>query len=372
MKAKNLILIITAAFCILLAALSCSKEDYSYNTNKRTLNLEGNYTYSATTSAIGKLGRVLFYDNALSINNSVSCGSCHKQSRAFADDSRFSLGFEHFETSRNTPPIQNLNLFSRNVIFTPNGTAMGQALFWDGRERILENMVMQPIFNHVEMGMHNSSQVVKKVASKPYYNQLFIDAFGDGEVSMDRISTALSGFVTSISSFNTSFNNSFPFGPFNTAEPTTAEERGLNLFMGKYDCSSCHDLFSPSGYSEPLDNEFINIGLDAEYEDKGRGELTGKAIDNGKFRIPNLTNIALTAPYMHDGRFATLEEVLDHYSHNVTSHPNLDDRLKNGAGQPKVLNITAEEKADMIAFLNTLTDMSMTTDPKFSDPFIKR
>ncbi len=371
MKTKNFILFAIGILCILFVAFSCSKEDYSYNTNSRTLDLGESHNYASTSPAIGKLGRVLFYDNSLSINNSVSCGSCHKQSRAFADEKRFSKGFENLETSRNTPPIQNLNLLGRNVTFGPDGM-IGQALFWDGRERVLQNMVVQPIFNHVEMGMRDTRKIVEKVASKPYYTQLFIEAYGDDEVSMERISEALSGFVSSIVSFNTGFDAAFPFGPFTNPNPATAEERGMNLFMGKYNCNSCHDMFSPSGYSEPLDNEFINIGLDANPSDLGRGALTALEGDNGKFRIPNLKNVALTAPYMHDGRFTTLEEVLDHYSHNVASHPNLDDRLKDASGQPLVLNITEEEKKDMIAFLNTLTDMTMTSDPKFSDPFVKR
>ncbi len=356
----------------MIVAFSCSKEDYSYSTNSTTLDLAGDHSYNSTIPAIGKLGRVLFYDNALSVNNSVSCGSCHKQSRAFADDSRFSSGFENLQTSRNTPPIQNLDLFPRTLSTLPNGSFAGQALFWDGRERVLANMVLQPIFNHVEMGMSNTKQIVEKVASKPYYNQLFKDAYGDEEVTLERISEALTGFVSSIVSFNAVFDMNFPFGAFPNPSPTTAEERGMNLFMGKYNCNSCHDMFSPSGYSEPLDNEFINIGLDANPSDLGRGALTGLESDNGKFRIPNLKNVALTAPYMHDGRFATLEEVLDHYSHNVASHPNLDDRLKDTNGSPLVLNISDDEKKDMIAFLHTFTDRFMTTDQKYSDPFIKR
>ncbi len=370
MKTKNLILFATGALCLIIVAISCSKQDYSYNTNSRTLDLTGDYSYVTTTAEIGKLGRVLFYDNSLSVNNSVSCGSCHKQARAFADDKRFSKGFENIETSRNTPPIQNLNLFTK-ITNGPMATR-GQALFWDGRERVLENMVIQPVFNHVEMGMMDTKMIVEKVASKPYYDQLFKDAYGDGEVNLERISEALSGFVSSIVSFNTAFDMNFPFGGFNNPNPQTDVERGLNLFIGKYNCNSCHDLFSPSGYSEPLDNEFINIGLDANYIDKGRGALTGLEEDNGKFRIPNLKNVALTAPYMHDGRFATLEEVLEHYSHEVVSHPNLDQRLKGQDGKPNVLNITEEEKKDMIAFLNTLTDQTMSTDPRYSDPFIRR
>lgn len=372
MKIRNLTTFLALCLAFSLSFVSCSDSDYSYNTNSRTLNLDDSYEYGATPAAIGKLGRVLFYDNALSINNSVSCGSCHKQSKAFADDKALSKGFENLLTDRNTPPIQNLNApVITTGIIPPNRIVQGQALFWDGRERLLQNMVVQPVFNHVEMGMSDTKKVVEKVMSKPYYEDLFIQAFGDEEVTFERISIALTGFVGSISTMNSLFDMNAPFGVFNV-DPSLPEQRGADLFMEKYDCSSCHNLGSPTGYSEPANGEFINIGLDANYEDKGRGAFTGEQADDGKFRIPSLRNIALTGPYMHDGRFETLEEVLDHYSVNIVNQPNLDDRLRDESGKAVVLNISEDEKQDLIAFLHTLTDVSITKDPRYSDPFLKR
>ncbi len=310
---------------------------------------------------------MLFYDKSLSINNSVSCGSCHKQSIAFSDNKAFSRGFENFQTTRNTPPIQNLGLGVFVLTPGPFGN-QGQALFWDGRERLLKNMVVQPVFNHVEMGMRDTKKIQAKVASRPYYEDLFLQAFGDKEITFERIAEALTGFVASIESSASAFDISKRGPGFNGAMGE-AEQRGLELFFGKYNCGSCHNLFSPAGYSEPLESELLNIGLDMTYADKGKGALTGKESDNGKFKIPNLRNIALTAPYMHDGRFATLEEVLDHYNTGVKDHPNLDDRLKDASGHAQVLNITESERRDMLAFLNSLTDRQLISDPKYSNPF---
>ncbi len=364
MKTKLFLYSIAFSLSVFLTVSSCSKLDESGNINSYTLDLSTNYDYNLVNNDLGKLGRVLFYDQALSVNNSVSCGSCHKQSVAFADNVRFSKGFERKDTERNTPPIQNLGL----SIATFNGTS-GQALFWDGRERVLGDMVMQPMFNHVEMGMRSPTEVVNRVKEKQYYSQLFTHAFGDDNVTIDRISKAISGFVTSISSTDSPFDA----GMVGAAQSLgAAEERGINLFFTKYNCGSCHQLFSSSGYSVSQDgDELINIGLESTYTDKGAGAITKKASDDGKFKIPNLRNVALTAPYMHDGRFTTLEEVVDHYNSGIKQHPNLDARLlENGA--PMVMNITEQEKKDIIAFLHTLTDNTLTTDPKFSNPFKSR
>jgi cytochrome c peroxidase len=146
------------------------------------------------------------------------------------------------------------------------------------------------------------------------------------------------------------------------------------LFFTKYDCSSCHlSVTIPAGYGVfGMTSNFMNIGLDENYFDKGLGALTGNPNDDGKFKIPSLRNIALTAPYMHDGRFSTLSEVLDHYSHGIASSANLDERLKGSNNQPIQMNISEQEKAAVIAFLETLTDYSMIQDVRFSSPFISQ
>lgn len=352
MKTKSLLFASTILSCITIAIVSCSKdpESVSAGTNKLQLPTE-KYDYVGTSSEIATLGRVLFYDKTLSINNAVSCGSCHRQELAFADNKRFSRGFESRSTPRNTPAIQNI-------------AVTGQSLFWDGREHDLKNMVLKPVFNHLEMGMSTPSEITNKVAKRAYYPQLFADAFGSDEINFERIAEALTGFVGSIRSDRSKFDMS----PADKLSPR--EQRGMDLFFGKYNCGSCHNLFNARGYSFSSGNEMINIGLDANYADKGMGDLTNNPEDNGKFKIPNLHNIALTAPYMHDGRFESLEEVMNHYSSGIQNHPNLSPQLKdNFTGIPLALNITEQDKKDMIAFLETLTDHHLLTDPRFSDPF---
>jgi cytochrome c peroxidase len=187
-------------------------------------------------------------------------------------------------------------------------------------------------------------------------------------VNSNTISTALSAFVRSIRADQTKFDF------FLSGQPSLngLEMQGRSLFFGKYNCNSCHKSDSSgSGYTtaQGVPVQFVNIGLDANSIDNGRGNVTHDAADNGKFKIPSLKNVMLTAPYMHDGRFTTLDQVLDHYSHGIAGHPNLDSKLKNADGTPMQMNISSEEKTAIIAFLNTLTDYSMITDVRFSNPF---
>ncbi len=225
------------------------------------------------------------------------------------------------------------------------------------------------------MGIFDGDQLVKRVKSVPYYKELFQKAYGSDEVTISTISMALKSFLVNFNSFNSKFDQQ----TFGMAELSPLESRGQELFDGKYNCKSCHFLTDPKGYNDggdPFPGEepgsispMVNIGLDAEYADAGFGKLTGNPADNGKFKIPNLRNIVLTAPYMHDGRFKDLNAVLDHYSHGIANNPNLDSRLKDAANQPVVLNITEEDKRAIIAFLATLTDNALISDPKLSNPF---
>lgn len=305
---------------------------------------------------VATLGRVLFYDTHLSINNSISCGSCHKQSIAFSDNVTFSSGFENHNTLRNTLPIQNLsNLGS----FT--GTPI--SLFWDGRATFLPSMVLMPITNHVEMGMNNINSIVDKVKSLSYYNELFIKAYGTNQIDASKVADALSTFVRTIFSGNTRFDRSNK----NLAELNGLEQEGRLLFFNKYNCNGCHQTEQLNGYQ--LGGGFVNIGLEENYIDKGLQNVTNISTDNGKFKIPNLRNITLTAPYMHDGRFSTLSAVIDHYSHGIANSTDLDPRLRSANGQPMRMNINEHEKTALIAFLNTLTDFAMITDIKYSNPF---
>jgi cytochrome c peroxidase len=336
------------------------------------------YQYNVgVNSDIPILGRVLFYDQALSINNSISCASCHKQALAFADNNRFSRGFENRLTSRNSMPIQNLQSVSFQndsvvvIDFLPFVSI--QPLFWDGRETDLEQMVMRPIVNHVEMGITDVDKLAEKLSSIPYYTNLFESAYGAPDVTPQKIANALSWFIRSITSANTRLDKSqFSPGRGSTNQAvqlTPLEQLGQQVFNDKYECNSCHQVQNPHGYLQLDAGVFATIGLDPVYVDNGLGANTKSSNANGMFKIPSLRNIMLTAPYMHDGRFNTLEEVIDHYSEGIANHPNLDQRLKDSQGNALRLNITSNEKNAIIAFLNTLTDYEMISDPKFSNPF---
>ncbi|HTH54415.1 MAG TPA: cytochrome c peroxidase [Cyclobacteriaceae bacterium] len=333
------------------------------------------YNSGAPNDNIPTLGRVLFYDSRLSANSTISCSSCHKQASAFSDNRRFSLGFLGQQTARNSMPIQNLR--ARNF---PNAPILDSSfvsdanlpLFWDGRETLIAAQVLMPITNHIEMGM-TIDDVVSKLSSFSEYSSLFADAYGDSQVTEGRIAIALSRFISSI---NTS-QSKFDLSRQGKAELSAQEANGFSLFLNKYNCNSCHRVLPGqgiqfigdsigSGYVP--DQAFLDIGLDASPNDIGRADVTHAPSDIGRFKIPTLRNVALTAPYMHDGRFATLNEVIDHYSSGIANSPNLDIILtKNNV--PNQMMISETEKQSIIAFLNTLTDYQMITDPKFSSPF---
>jgi len=315
------------------------------------------------------LGRVLFYDTKLSINNTISCGSCHKQALGFADNVAASIGFSDRVTPRNSMAIQ-------NAVHNNN-------MFWDSRAQSPMELSMMPVFNHLEMGMETDQMLESKLAATTYYPELFEKAFGSKQITKNKIALAMTHFVNCLFSKQSKFDEGMTFTLGNPADQTPSnfsplELEGKKLFFSEsFKCSECHagDNFSApdfvgggyggSGFGNNNDPSnprgTANIGLDFVYKDNGRGE--------GKFKIPSLRNIALTGPYMHDGRFKTLNDVLNHYSHGIKNHPSLDDKFKaNGVAKP--LNMSEGEKMALISFLNTLTDYNLTTNPKFSDPFV--
>ncbi len=305
------------------------------------------------TNAAATLGRALFYDKRLSLNQTISCSSCHQREHGFSDPHRFSTGFQGGLTGRNSMGLGNARWYQR------------RAFFWDERAARLEDQVLQPIQNSVEMGM-TLTGLVARLSAEPYYTTLFTSAFGSATVTSDLISRALAQFVRSIISTHTKFDigAATAFANF-----TPQENQGRQIFNTVGNCAACHgtDNFVPG----PAIN---NNGLEFPLADLGRGGITGLPQDNGLFKVPSLRNIELTSPYMHDGRFATLEDVVEFYDHDVVDNPNLSPPLRNppgspGAGLPRRLNLTAVQKAALVAFLKTLTDTTMMTDPKFSDPF---
>lgn len=359
-------------FLCLIAVMACQRDDdFIESAPKTSLVLNNVGRGGETLDPAQQLGRVLFYDKALSDNHSVSCGSCHQQKFAFADNKKLSSGMEGLPAARNTPPIPNISF---SIGGMPHNLTVqnSQKFFWDGRVDNINSALTMPFFNHVEMGIDHTTELINRVKSRNYYADLFTQAYGDEEVNMDRIAQGLLAFILQLQVNDTPFDdrNSDESSVFSFGKPAG---RGLTLFFGKYDCGSCHNLHSPIGYnsSPESDLEMVNIGLDHTYSDEGRADVTNNPTDRGKFKIPNLRNVALTGPYMHDGRFATLDQVIEHYSTGVANHPNLDSRLKTPSGQPIRLHITEQDKKDLIAFLNTLTSKNLITNPLLSDPFIK-
>jgi cytochrome c peroxidase len=295
------------------------------------------------------LGRVLFYDTRLSANNTVSCGSCHVQKNAFVDPNRFSKGFGGKRTDRHAMSLVNLRY------------ALRGRFFWDERARSLEEAVLVPIQSKVEMGQ-DLTRLVEALARDEKYPELFKKAFGDGKVTPDRVGKALAQFLRSLVSCRskydeglakvTSARDDFP-------NFTVRQNRGKALFLSN--CAVCHLPGQGAHFSMIVP---ANNGLDADHKgaDGGVGDVTLNGREIGLFKSPSLRNVEHTAPYMHDGRFDTLEKVIDHYSKGVQAHPTLDPRMRR-------LNFTDSEKAALIAFLKTLTDQKFLTDPKFSDPF---
>jgi cytochrome c peroxidase len=328
------------------------------------------------TNAGATLGRVLFYDRKLSRNDTTSCASCHEQKSGFSDARRFSRGFEGKRTVRNSMGLANLRY--SNV----NGLEPG--FFWDERATTLEQQVLMPIQDEVEMGM-TLPDLEKKLARLPHYPALFFAAFGSEEVTSPRVARALAQFLRSMVSFGSRFDRSLAGvkdgEAKNASKLTAVEQRGRSLFLdgvggvNEFACQMCH--VAPTFNMDTSHN----IGLDLKYRDKGLGSLNREPnnpftpSNDGKFKAPSLRNIALSAPYMHDGRFKTLDEVVEHYSDGVHPHPNLTIAFATRPDNKKATSgfgLTKQDEAALVAFLKTLTDEKFVKDPRFADPFIRR
>ena len=296
------------------------------------------------------LGRVLFYDVNLSSNNTTSCASCHKQAYSFADPLRYSAGFTGHQTGRHSPGISNARYY-------PNGN-----FFWDERADTLEQQALMPIIDFVEMGL-TLSQLEEKVQQTAYYPALFEAAFGSDEITGEQISFALAQFMRSMVSYQSKYDE----GVATNFENFSSQEKlGMELFNGKARCSTCHETHLQ------VTTKAHNTGLDLLTTDAGVGGVTDDLSEDGAFKAPSLRNIALTAPYMHDGRFNSLREVVDFYNGKVQNHPNLAVELADADNHflPKKLELETAERTALVSFLRTLTDDFFVTDEKFSDPFV--
>jgi len=296
------------------------------------------------------LGRRLFHENRLSINNSVSCASCHQEATGFSDARRFSLGAEGQVGKRRSMPLVNL--------------AWQKDFFWDGRSSSLREQVLMPIADPHEMN-ETPANVVAKLAGDPIYQKAFGEAFGSPGVTVERLALALEQFLLT----KLSHESRFDLALRQAGDLTEEEKRGLQLFVTEHaperglrgaDCFHCHGgmLFT--------DNGFHDNGLELEEFDLGRMIVTGDEADRGKFKTPSLRNVALRAPYMHDGRFATLEEVVEHYDSGVRRRATLDPNLAKHPAEG--LGLSDLEKRELVAFLRTLTDTRLPSPSNASSP----
>jgi cytochrome c peroxidase len=353
---------LTLSLCICgFAIFTSCRKTRDYNSTAREPSLPSNsYQYnSGFPNEMVTLGRVLFYEVQLSANNTVSCGTCHIQSLGFSDGKKFSTGLADRLTSRNTPGI--------------TSESVNRGLFWDSRASSFQELALMPVTNHTEMGVLDAAKLPQKLQNLSYYNELFSKAFGSSEISLERVRQSMGAFLSSL---NRPFASKFERSNHSGEGLTVIEQIGSEVFNGKGQCNSCHTL-SNFGWRDAA-----NIGLELDYTDKGMGlrqDFGSPETMEGVFRIPNLFNIELTAPYMHDGRFTTLEQVVEHYNSGIKPHRNLDWRLRATeelkgqqitTGKPLVLNLTAVEKKGLVAFLKTLTDWEYVNDPRFNNPFI--
>ncbi len=318
------------------------------------LQLFGSTQGITVTDAGATLGRVLFYDTELSSTREVSCASCHQQAHGFADPVAQSRGVSEVLTPRNTMGLANFRYQRR--------------LFWDQRVNGLLNQVLLPIVHPDELGMDLDS-LVARLSDLPYYPELFARAFGDSLPSSDRVANALSQFLMCFHSHSSKYDAGLSNGFVNF---TASEKLGKDVFFnGETRCNQCH-----TNRTFLSNQPFIN-GLETNYaatSDAGIGDLTGQADDDGRFKTVSLRNIGLTAPYMHDGRFASLREVVDFYSDGIQPHPALAERLSpTGTGpqgqEPYRLELSEEERVGLVDFLKTLNDTVMVNAWWLSDPF---
>lgn len=364
---KKYSLIISLFISFLVMANGCKKE--SDNSTQSTATYDGTpyqldigsfpppqlETDNKLTIQGVKLGRMLFYETALSSDGSMSCASCHRQEHAFTDTAKFSVGVRGLDGKRQAMAVFNTAWHTNEF-------------FWDGRAHLLRDQALLPIQDELEMD-ESLVNVISKLDQEQKYKDQFVRAFGNNEITPLKISLALEQFMNSIVSNNSKYDQYLE----GKVQLAANEERGRKLFFAEYnkffpdssgaDCAHCH-----GGYNFENDR-YMNNGLDPDggFADIGREKVTQNPMDKGKFKVPSLRNIALTPPYMHDGRFQTLEEVVDHYNSGLQASTTLDPALEQTKGTG--LMLSTQQKADLVAFLKTLTDHELINDKQYSSPF---
>jgi cytochrome c peroxidase len=330
-------------FSFLFIAISCKKTEITLETAKLSFYQPSDFpepVYNLDQNPITKekfdLGKELFYSTILSSDNSISCGTCHAQTHAFADHNiALSLGVGGLEGLRNAPPIFNM--------------AWQPYFMWDGGVNHLEIFSLAPIINPLEMN-ETMTNVIQKLNASNYWQNRFNKAFGSTEITDQKLFLALTQYMLMLVSDQSQYDKV----KRGKANFTADQQAGYDLFVQK--CSSCH--------KEPLftDYSFRNNGLDLLSADEGRALITQDPIDKGKFKVPTLRNILITYPYMHDGRFFTIDQVLEHYNSGVKNHENLDPNLQNG------IPLSTQDKTYLKKFFETLTDFSMMDDKTIAEP----
>ena len=304
-----------------------------------------------------ELGRMLFYDTRLSANNTQSCASCHLPQASFSDTTAYSSGIDGIAGTRNAMPIINAGW-------------MEDGIFWDGRAVTLEDQAFEPVPNPIEM--HQGwKETVAKLQEDPEYPLLFERVFGSDQIDSVMVVKAIAQFERTLISGNAPFDK-FLAKNFATGSSGWSQDKELLAYQGfaifmdenKGDCFHCHgDQYNPLW----TDNIFHNNGLDANPQDPGLAAVTGNPADHGKFKTPTLRNLAFTAPYMHDGRFQTIDQVIQHYSSGLQSSPTIDPLMKNvGQGGAQ---LTFQEQQALKWFLLSLSDSSFVENPAFQNPW---
>lgn len=295
------------------------------------------------------LGRKLFYEKKLSGDGTQACASCHLSENSFVDSDRFSTGINGELGNRNSMPIYNVAWNINNKFF------------WDGRAISVEDQALGPVENPIEMNNTWESAVATLQATSNYPD-LFLQAFNTSTITKELVVKAIAQFERTLISGNSRFDQ-YLLG--DESALTASEKNGFEIFMDddRGDCYHCH-----GSDANPLwtDNIFHNNGLDSSFEDLGLGMVTGDPLDNGLFKTPSLRNLAYTAPYMHDGRFETLDEVINHYSEGLVYSETIDPLMKNIAVGGA--HLTEPDKADLKAFLLSLSEPGFTTNPDFQNP----
>lgn len=334
-------LIALSVISFLVFTIACTKNEEETN-KPLSLNIPSafpkpiyNFENNQLTEQGFELGKKLFYDAGLSIDGTVSCGSCHQQFAGFANlDHDLSHGVDNCFGKRNSPVL--INMIWKDDFFQ------------DGGAKNIEISPLNAMVDPCEMA-NDINNILMYLKNKPEYQKQFKRAFGTDVITSQNMLKALTQFMGSLISAESKYDDV----KAGKATFTPQEDNGYQLFIQK--CATCH--------TEPLftDNSFKNNGLDIVAQDLGRALITTITSDEAKFKVPTLRNIEVSRPYMHDGRFKTLEQVLNHYQNGIQNHQNLDPDLKQG------LALSNQDKAELIAFLKTLTDNKFLKNPQFSE-----